>query len=125
MNWSRENSQSTERASAFASVVFPTPGKSSMIRWPSASRESTVNSSVSGGAWTTAARLPTIRRIASAGALRSTALTGSSISLQHRCDLVHDLGCDSLLRRLLDSPLRGGRNQHDLVVRGVEADVVS
>ena len=35
VNWSRENEQSTDRAIDFASVVFPTPGKSSMIRWPS------------------------------------------------------------------------------------------
>ena len=31
-HWTRENEQSNERASAFASIVFPTPGKSSMIR---------------------------------------------------------------------------------------------
>jgi hypothetical protein len=31
VNWSRANRQSSERASAFASIVFPTPGKSSMI----------------------------------------------------------------------------------------------
>jgi hypothetical protein len=31
VNWRREKRQSSERASAFASIVFPTPGKSSMI----------------------------------------------------------------------------------------------
>ena len=41
MNWRRENEQSSERASAFASIVFPTPGKSSMIRCPSLTRQST------------------------------------------------------------------------------------
>ena len=49
VNWSRENEQSTERASAFARVVFPTPGKSSMIRCPSERRQRTENSSVSSG----------------------------------------------------------------------------
>ena len=34
MNWSREKRQSSERASALASIVFPTPGKSSMISVP-------------------------------------------------------------------------------------------
>ena len=32
VNWSRENERWSERASDFASTVFPTPGKSSMIR---------------------------------------------------------------------------------------------
>ena len=41
MNWSREKARSSERASDFASMVFPTPGKSSMITWPSASRQRT------------------------------------------------------------------------------------
>ena len=32
VNCRRENEQSIDRASALASIVFPTPGKSSMIR---------------------------------------------------------------------------------------------
>src|SRR5262245_39413907 len=40
-------------------------------------------------------------------------------------DLVDDLTCDSLLRRLLDSPLPRGRDQNDFVVARVETDVVS
>ena len=60
MNWRRENEQSTDRASDFARVVFPTPGKSSMIRWPSESRQRTANSSVSSGAWMTRLRLAVI-----------------------------------------------------------------
>jgi hypothetical protein len=39
VNCSREKVQSSDRASAFASIVFPTPGKSSMIRWPSLTRQ--------------------------------------------------------------------------------------
>ena len=50
VNCRRENEQSTERASDLASVVFPTPGKSSMIRWPSERRQRVANSSVSSGA---------------------------------------------------------------------------
>ncbi len=44
MNWMRLTVQSTERASAFASIVLPTPGTSSMSRCPSAS--STVRAAV-------------------------------------------------------------------------------
>ena len=43
MNWIRRTEQSIERASALASIVLPTPGTSSMSRWPSAS--STVSAS--------------------------------------------------------------------------------
>ena len=53
MNCIREKSSASERASAFASIVFPTPGKSSMIRWPSATRQRTQSRSVSAGARTT------------------------------------------------------------------------
>ena len=37
MNWMRRTEQSIDRASALASLVLPTPGTSSMSRWPSAS----------------------------------------------------------------------------------------
>ena len=37
VHWTRANSRSIERASARASVVLPTPGRSSMSTWPSAS----------------------------------------------------------------------------------------
>ena len=33
--WTRANSQSSERAIDFASIVLPTPGKSSRMTWPS------------------------------------------------------------------------------------------
>src|SRR2546428_14004723 len=39
--------------------------------------------------------------------------------------LVEDGGCDHPLGRLLDPPLAAGRDDHDLVVRGVEADVLA
>src|SRR5215211_1484851 len=51
--WMRANSQSTERASDFASIVFPTPGKSSRITWPSHSMASTQRSISVSGAWIT------------------------------------------------------------------------
>src|SRR5437868_6572292 len=139
VNCSREKEQSIERASAFASVVFPTPGRSSMIRWPSASRQRTVSCSVSSGAWTTPPRFATMRRIASSDPILAAALrSGSSINasssnavllkgslLRHQLhDLVEDLTCDSLLRRLPDSPLSHRRDQHDLVLGRVETDVV-
>ena len=37
VNWIRRTEQSIERASALASMVLPTPGTSSISRWPSAS----------------------------------------------------------------------------------------
>src|SRR5437764_1888199 len=204
VNCRREKEQSIDRANAFASVVLPTPGRSSMIRWPSASRERTVNCSVSAGACTTPARFATMRPIDSSEPIRVAALrSGSSISapsgnaaqfrarsrhvlldgalvplpvvppsfwvastkpeaalargqgwqpwqeggwalaprdrgpeagmycwkghlLRHQLhDLVEDLGCNSLLRRLRDPPLPRCGDQHDLVLARVETDVFS
>src|SRR2546423_5672368 len=128
VNWSREKEQSTERASAFASVVFPTPGKSSIIRWPSASRQRTVSSRIVSGAWTTLPRFSTRRRTARAGSSRGAVLrSGSSIPLPppQPDDLVEDLARDLLLRRLLDPALACRGNENDFVGRCIEADVVS
>ena len=83
MNWRRENEQSTDRASALARVVFPTPGKSSMIRWPSERRQRTANSSVSSGAWMTRRRLAVIllgERHAAADASTSAASASTACS---------------------------------------------
>src|SRR3954453_23076681 len=68
VNWRREKEQSSERARAFASIVFPTPGKSSMIKCPSATRQSTVMRSVSSDACTTRRRFAAIASTRSAGA---------------------------------------------------------
>src|SRR4051812_6953830 len=127
VNWSREKEQSIERASAFASIVFPTPGKSSMIRWPSATRQSTTSRSVSSGACTTTARLSTIRWTASAASAstRSLPTASSTRLLQTPCDLVEDSRRHSLLRGLLDPPLAFRRDENDLVVGSIEADVVA
>jgi hypothetical protein len=65
VNCTRENEQSIERAIALASIVFPTPGKSSMIRCPSLTRQSTQRRSVSTGAWTTRPRFSATRRMTS------------------------------------------------------------
>src|SRR6185436_335243 len=43
VNWMRLNDVPNERASALASMVFPTPGTSSMSRWPWHSKPMTVN----------------------------------------------------------------------------------
>src|SRR5690242_3276071 len=127
VNWSREKEQSTERASALASIVFPTPGKSSMIRWPSATRQRTASRSVSSGACTTCARLSTIFWTDSAAPLSTRSLpTASSIrSLQARRHLVEDRRRDPLFRCFLNAPLAALRNDDDLVVGGVEADVLA
>src|SRR5919201_5354352 len=127
VNWSRENEQSIERASAFASIVFPTPGKSSMIRWPSASRESTQRRSVSADVWTTRARFSTIRPTARAAASASARSlpTASSTALREARDFVQDRACDPLLRRLRDPALLAVEDEHDLVVGRLEADVLA
>src|SRR5437773_6592621 len=117
VNCSREKEQSIERASAFASIVFPTPGKSSMIRWPSATRHSTTRRSASCGACTTRPRLATIAATRSAGA---GATAGSAKQALH---LIEDRRCDLVLRRLSDRPFAGAANERHLVVGRLEADV--
>src|SRR4051812_13116610 len=117
VNWSRENGTSSDRASAFASIVFPTPGKSSMIRWPSATRHRTTRRSVSTGACTTRPRLATIAPTRSEGA---GAAAGSAKQLLH---LVEDRRGDLVLRRLRERPLAGRQEERDLVVGRIEADV--
>ena len=47
VNWMRRTEQLTDRARAFASTVLPTPGTSSMSRWPSARRTTSAVSATS------------------------------------------------------------------------------
>src|SRR5918994_1049979 len=122
VNCMREKSTSTERESALASVVFPTPGRSSMIRCPSATRERTTNRSVSSGACTTRRRFSTISAIAraeSATVTRSVPIA-SSKELHH---LVEDLLGDLTLRGPRDRALAAVGHQGHLVRVAVEADV--
>src|SRR5918911_704214 len=122
----RENEQSTERASALVSIVFPTPGKSSMIRCPSATRQRTTRRSVSSGARTTWARFATTRATTSAARAGSSRSLSIAIALrQHPHRLVEDLCGDPLLARLRDAPLGARSDEDNLVVRRVEADVVA
>src|SRR5882672_1241472 len=118
VNWRRENEQSSERASAFASIVFPTPGKSSMIRWPSATRQRTTRRSRSAGACTTRARFAAIAATRSAGA-GSTA--GSAKQALH---LVEDRRRDLVLRRLREQTLARAGDERHLVVRRVEDEQI-
>src|SRR3954452_18437938 len=129
VNCSREKEQSSERASAFASIVFPTPGKPSMIRWPSPTRQYATSRSVSSGACTTRATLPTSVSTASAAA---SAVASEPSTLRAHCSSMSpqellgrvEHGCgDARLRRLRHALLARGRDQHDLVLVGVEADV--
>ena len=55
VNWTRFHEQSMEAASALARLVLPTPGTSSISRWPSASRHMTAISIGSILPWTTCA----------------------------------------------------------------------
>ncbi len=57
MNCTRFHVQSIDAASALARLVLPTPGTSSMSRWPSASRQMTASSIGSIFPWTTWAML--------------------------------------------------------------------
>src|SRR5690348_7867566 len=123
VNWIREKVQSTERASAFATIVFPTPGKSSMIRWPSLTRQSATSCSVSTSAWTTRATFSTMRSTVLADVDASTGL--GSVLMQQRDRLVEDRGRDSRLGRLGDALLPRTCDQEHLVVLRVEADVGS
>src|SRR5437879_3275287 len=122
VNWIREKDTSRERARALASIVFPTPGKSSRIRWPSATRQSTHRRSVSSGAWTTRARFSTtasIVRPAPAVRRDSGSLT------QQLLGLLYDRSGDSVFRRLADSLVALGADEDDLVVGGVESHVLA
>src|SRR5580765_4453531 len=123
VNWMRENVQSSDRASAFASIVLPTPGKSSMIRWPSLTRQSATSRSVSARACTTRATFSTTRSTVRADDAASTGF--GSVLIQQRDRLVEHLGRDPRLRRLRDTPLPFARDEHHFVVLRVEADVGS
>src|SRR6266446_122850 len=117
VNCSRENEQSSERASAFASIVFPTPGKSSMIRCPSATRQSTTRRRASCGACTTRPRFATIAATRSAGA--GATASSAKQALHH----VEDRCFDLVLRCLRDRLLAAAPNERHLVVDRLEADV--
>src|SRR5512133_2955698 len=126
VNCIRENETSSERARAFASIVFPTPGKSSRIRWPSPSRQSTHRRSVSSGAWRTRARLSVSARTDSAAVVVSTrSLRGSGSLMQQLLGRIYDRRGNSVFRRLAHAPLAGRRDEHHLVLLRVEADVVA
>src|SRR5436190_20514420 len=105
VNWRRENEQSSERASALASIVLPTPGKSSMIRCPSATRQRTTSRSVSPDACTTR------RRFASIAATRSAGTGSTAGSAKQALHLVEDRRRDLVLRRLRDRALAADGNE--------------
>src|SRR5438045_889676 len=126
VNCMRENEQSSERASAFASIVFPTPGKSSMIRWPSLRRQRAARRSVPSGAWTTRARLSTMRPTTSeaCAVLRACCCLASTPLPENALGLVEDGTRDARLCRLGNLLLGSVRSQdHHFIFYGVEADV--
>src|SRR2546422_5231724 len=124
VNCMREKETSSERASAFASIVLPTPGKSSRIRWPSLTRHRTQRRSVSSGACTTRARFSTKARIDSAASAVSTCWLPGSLTQQLLC-CIYDRRRDSVFWRLRHAALGSGGHEHDLVFLRVEADVVA
>src|SRR5437763_8111008 len=124
VNCMRENETSSERASAFASIVLPTPGKSSRIRWPSLIRRRTQSRSVSSGACRTRARLSVSPRIVSAAAVVSTRSLRGSLTQQLLCG-IYDRRGDPVFWSLRDPPLAGRGHEHDLVLLRVEADIAA
>src|SRR5215831_16059700 len=119
VNCRREKWQSSERASALASIVLPTPGKSSMIACPSATRQRTTRRSVSSGAWTTRPRLSAIVFSSPFG----TGSTARSAITDQSLHLVEARSRDLVLRGFRQCALAGCREERHLVVGGVEADV--
>src|SRR5438105_3221057 len=124
VNCMREKETSSERASAFASIVFPTPGKSSRIRWPSLIRQRTHSRSVSSDACRTRARLSTSARAVSAAAGVSTRSLPGSLT-QQLLRPIYDGRGDSVFRRPRDALFAARRDEHDFVLVGVEADVAA
>src|SRR6266511_4781120 len=124
VNCMRENETSSDRASAFASIVFPTPGKSSRIRCPSLTRQRTQSRSVSSGACSTRARLSTTVRMVSAAAAVSTRSLRGSLT-QQLLSRIYDRHSDLVFRSLGHAALARRAQQDDLVVARVEADVVT
>src|SRR5664279_1305725 len=80
VSWMRANEQSSERARARASVVFPTPGTSSTSTWPSASSATTVRSTASASPLT-ASPMFAITRSAASRALSSPRGSASAASI--------------------------------------------
>src|SRR4051812_18462751 len=124
VNCIRENDTSSERASALASIVFPTPGKSSRMRCPSETRQRTQRLSVSSGACTTRLRLSTIEPIVSAACTLST-LWLSGLLTQQLLRCIYDRRRNLVFASLGHPALLSGRYEDDFVVWGVEADVVA
>ena len=70
--WTRANSQSSERAIDLASIVLPTPGKSSRMTWPSHMTAMTHRSISDRGAWMTRETFSITRPATSAAAAMSS-----------------------------------------------------
>src|SRR5882724_6157775 len=124
VNCIRENDTSSERATALASIVFPTPGKSSRMRCPSLTRQRTHRLSVSSGACTTRLRLSTIERIVSAASTLST-LWLSGLLTQQLLGCIYDRRRDLVFGSLGHSAFLRGSDEDDFVVSGVETDVAA
>src|SRR5215207_9449520 len=65
VNWMRPHVQSRLAATALARLVLPTPGTSSISRWPSATRQTRDRRMASSLPWTTRATLSTMASKAS------------------------------------------------------------
>src|SRR3954468_10691996 len=144
VHWMRANCKSVARASARASVVLPTPGRSSSRMWPSAAMHTSASSSSSRRTSTAALSACVIRRESATAASSSVSATRSGSSMlammgvrgraattlcparsprAHIGDGVEHGARDGRLRRARDVALARRGDDRDLVVGALEADV--
>ncbi len=89
VNWTRCQVPPIERAIALASEVLPTPGTSSMRRWPDASRQTSARCTASRLPWMTCSTLSTSAR--NNGSTRPATHRRSPVSAGARFGLGHPL----------------------------------
>src|SRR3954470_20841603 len=139
----RAKARSSERAMARASVVLPTPGRSSTSTWPSATSATSTSSSTSSRTSTARRTFPATRRMVSAASsssegvmcsgtlmaslppglrLRTERSWGDGLRAQGD-DVLEDRRGDLGLARQRHVALVGGGDDRDLVGRHVEARI--
>src|SRR3954463_2683129 len=144
VNWIRRTVASTEAANALARVVLPTPGTSSISRWPSASSTTSASRTTSSLPWITRPMLAAIRAPISAtstdgpaapSAVRVASVTSPPYVADHvleppsfRCRSASPWTgrmARDLHRRAGGAPRTSvGRAGHDTATSGVEWGVV-
>src|SRR3954454_946945 len=143
VHWMRANCSSMDRASARASVVLPTPGRSSSRMWPSAAMHTSASSSSSRRTSTAPLSACAMRRESATAVSSSESATRSGSSMlamggrsgaRRLCrgallraqivDRLEDRARDRGLRRPRHVALAGGGHDGHLVLDAFEADVL-